>query len=74
MIVVPFGALVPTVFLAHAVLGPIGDDKNYPTESAEMLATMIHLMRGTPYVYQGEEIAMKTPILRTFPNIRTLKA
>lgn len=34
------------------------DDKNYPTESAEMLATMIHLMRGTPYVYQGEEIAM----------------
>lgn len=58
MIVVPFGALVPTVFLAHAVLGPIGDDKNYPTESAEMLATMIHLMRGTPYVYQGEEIGM----------------
>lgn len=39
-----------------------------------MLATMIYLMRGTHYVYQGEEIAMKTPILRTFPNIRTLKA
>lgn len=56
------------------VLSRFCDDKNYPTESAEMLATMIHLMRGTHYVYQGEEIAMKTPILRTFPNIRTLKA
>lgn len=40
------------------VLSRFGDDKNYPTESAEMLATMIHLMRGTPYVYQGEEIGM----------------
>ena len=40
------------------VLSRFGNDKNYPTESAEMLATMIHLMRGTPYVYQGEEIAM----------------
>lgn len=40
------------------VLSRFCDDKNYPTESAEMLATMIHLMRGTPYVYQGEEIAM----------------
>ena len=40
------------------VLSRFGNDKNDPTESAEMLATMIHLMRGTPYVYQGEEIAM----------------
>lgn len=40
------------------VLSRFGNDKNYPTESAEMLATMIHLMRGTHYVYQGEEIAM----------------
>ncbi len=40
------------------IISRFGDDKNYPRESATMLATMIHLMRGTPYIYQGEEIGM----------------
>lgn len=40
------------------VLSRFGDDKNYPKESAKMLATAIHMMRGTPYIYQGEEIGM----------------
>ncbi len=35
-----------------------GDDVDYLKESAKMLATVIHGMRGTPYVYQGEEIGM----------------
>lgn len=35
-----------------------GDDKRYWKESAKMLATAIHLMRGTPYIYQGEELGM----------------
>ena len=35
-----------------------GDDRNYWKESAKMLATLIHMMRGTPYIYQGEEIGM----------------
>ena len=35
-----------------------GDDKNYWKESAKMLAATIHLMRGTPYIYQGEELGM----------------
>lgn len=35
-----------------------GDDKNYPKESSKMLATAIHCMRGTPYIYMGEEIGM----------------
>lgn len=35
-----------------------GNDKDYPVESAKMLATVLHCMRGTPYVYQGEEIGM----------------
>lgn len=39
-------------------LSRFGDDKEYRHESAKMLATMIHMMRGTPYVYQGEEIGM----------------
>lgn len=35
-----------------------GDDRHHHVESAKMLATVLHLMRGTPFVYQGEEIGM----------------
>ena len=35
-----------------------GDDGRYRTESAKMLATVLHLHRGTPYIYQGEELGM----------------
>ncbi|TYS65969.1 alpha-glucosidase [Bacillus infantis] len=35
-----------------------GNDKEYREQSAKMLATMIHTLPGTPYVYQGEEIGM----------------
>lgn len=35
-----------------------GDDRKYRLESAKMLATVIHMMKGTPYIYQGEEIGM----------------
>lgn len=35
-----------------------GNDSEYRKESAKMLATAIHMMRGTPYIYQGEEIGM----------------
>ena len=35
-----------------------GDDKEYREESAKMLATIIHGMKGTPYIYQGEELGM----------------
>ncbi|MGV2102840.1 glycoside hydrolase family 13 protein [Rhizobium sp. 21-4511-3d] len=35
-----------------------GDVKGYPVESAKMLATVLHLMKGTPFIYQGEEIGM----------------
>ncbi|GEL66537.1 alpha,alpha-phosphotrehalase [Marinilactibacillus psychrotolerans] len=38
-----------------------GDVKNYPIETATMLAQTIHLLRGTPYIYQGEEIGMTNP-------------
>ncbi len=39
-------------------LSRFGNDKEYHDESAKMLATMIHMMKGTPYIYQGEEIGM----------------
>ena len=35
-----------------------GDDRIYRKQSAKMLATVIHGMRGTPFIYQGEEIGM----------------
>ena len=35
-----------------------GDDKGFRVESAKMLATVLHLLKGTPFVYQGEEIGM----------------
>ena len=35
-----------------------GNDQEYRTESAKMLATMLHGMQGTPYIYQGEELGM----------------
>ncbi len=35
-----------------------GNDKQYRVESAKMLATVLHGMKGTPYIYQGEEIGM----------------
>jgi oligo-1,6-glucosidase len=35
-----------------------GDATGYHVESAKMLATVLHMLKGTPYVYQGEEIGM----------------
>ena len=35
-----------------------GNDKEYRVESAKMLATYLHGLQGTPYIYQGEEIGM----------------
>ena len=40
-----------------------GNDQEYRSESAKMLAILLHMMKGTPYIYQGEEIGMtNTPI------------
>ncbi|MEK4057749.1 alpha-glucosidase [Paenibacillus sp. FSL F4-0087] len=35
-----------------------GNDGEYRVQSAKMLATLLHGMQGTPYVYQGEELGM----------------
>ncbi|MEK3770534.1 alpha-glucosidase [Paenibacillus sp. FSL R5-0887] len=35
-----------------------GDDGKYRVISAKMLATLLHTLKGTPYIYQGEEIGM----------------
>lgn len=43
------------------IVSRFGDDKNYHKESAKMLATTIHMMQGTPFIYQGEEFGMTNP-------------
>jgi glycosidase len=35
-----------------------GDDQTYRTLSSKMFATLLHMMQGTPYIYQGEELGM----------------
>ena len=40
------------------IVSRLGDEKKYWKESAKMLATSIHMLRGTPYIYQGEELGM----------------
>lgn len=48
------------------IISRFGDTDRYFLESGKMLATVIHLLRGTPYIYQGEEIGMTNP---NFDNI-----
>jgi oligo-1,6-glucosidase len=52
-----------------------GDDKQYRVESAKLLATFLHMLQGTPYVYEGEEIAMTNvafPSIDDYRDIETL--
>lgn len=43
------------------IVSRLGNEKQYWKESAKMLATFIHMLRGTPYIYQGEELGMTNP-------------
>lgn len=40
------------------IVSRFGNDKEYREKSAKMLATLLHMMKGTPYIYQGEEFGM----------------
>ena len=58
-------------------LSRFGDDGKYRIESAKMLATLLHMMKGTPYVYQGEELGMtnvKFETIDSYKDIETLQA
>lgn len=52
-----------------------GDDTTYWHQSATALATMMHLLRGTPYIYQGEELGMTNfpfDAVRQFRDVESL--
>jgi len=55
-------------------LSRFGNDTTYRVESAKMLGTAIHLMRGTPYIYQGEEIGMTNPNFESIEEFRDVES
>jgi oligo-1,6-glucosidase len=51
-----------------------GDDGRYRVESATMLATVLHLHRGTPYIYQGDELGMTNAPFATITDFRDIES
>ena len=56
------------------VVSRLGDEGQYFKESAKMLAASIHLMRGTPYIYQGEELGMTNPHYTSIEQYRDVES
>ena len=59
------------------IVSRFGNDKKYRNESAKLLATLLMTLRGTPYVYQGDEIGMtnvKYPSIEHYDDIETRNA
>ncbi len=50
-----------------------GDDQVYRVESAKMLATVLHMMKGTPYIYQGEELGMTNVAFSSLEEYRDIE-
>ncbi|MCD2442032.1 alpha-glucosidase [Agromyces sp. SYSU K20354] len=56
------------------VVSRFGNDTDYWYESATALATVLHLMRGTPYVYQGEELGMTNMPFSSIDQFRDIES
>ncbi|ANU26353.1 glycoside hydrolase family 13 protein [Planococcus versutus] len=57
------------------IVSRFGDDQNWRVESAKMLATCLHFMQGTPYIYQGEELGMtnvRFDLIEAYKDIETI--
>lgn len=57
------------------IVSRLGDETAYWKQSAKMLAGLIHFMRGTPYIYQGEEIGMLNahyPSIEQYRDVESL--
>lgn len=50
-----------------------GDDGQYRVESAKLLATFLHMLQGTPYIYQGEEIGMTNVAFESITDYRDIE-
>lgn len=56
------------------IVSRYGDDGEYRNESAKMLSTTIHMMQGTPYIYQGEEFGMTNPKFTSIDEYRDVES
>jgi oligo-1,6-glucosidase len=54
-------------------LSRFGDDDRYRLASAKLLATFTHLLQGTPYIYQGEEIGMTNVAFDSIADYRDIE-
>ena len=55
-------------------LSRFGNDREYHKESAKMLATVLHGLQGTPYIYQGEEFGMTKPYFDDISKYRDVES
>lgn len=51
-----------------------GNDSQYRVQSAKMLAVLLHMMKGTPYIYQGEEIGMTNHSVSDISEINDIES
>lgn len=51
-----------------------GNDQEYREKSAKAFAILLHLMRGTPYIYQGEEIGMTNYPFETLDQVEDIES
>ena len=56
------------------IVSRFGDEAEYRVQSAKMLATGLHLLQGTPYIYQGEELGMTNPGYRSIDDYQDVES
>lgn len=56
------------------VVSRFGDDTAYPVQSATLLGAVLHLQRGTPFIYQGEEIGMTNSPFAALSDLRDIES
>ena len=57
------------------IVSRLGDESDaYRELSAKCIATCLHMMQGTPYVYQGEELGMTNTVFNSVDDFRDLES
>ncbi|MGG5358272.1 glucan 1,6-alpha-glucosidase [Enterococcus sp. DIV0213j] len=51
-----------------------GNDHEYRVQSGKLLAILLHMMKGTPYIYQGEEIGMINPVVYDISEVTDIES
>ncbi|MER2064085.1 MAG: alpha-glucosidase, partial [Alkalibacterium sp.] len=56
------------------IVSRFGNDTTYRVESAKLFAILLHLMKGTPYIYQGEEIGMTNRKIESIDEVDDIES